>query len=135
MGKLEDISEAIDSLGMTAWGMARAAHEGFTCSVSMCLAYRLPQRVDPLAGGHYDEEAFHQALGEARQRGQAMLDRLVAVLEGEGVRHRTVPSGQDPDTLEAAFSEKRAAVLAGLGWIGKCTLQALRDAFIESDGE
>ena len=127
MGKLENISEAIDSLGMTAWGMAHCAHDGFTCSASMYLAFRLAREADPLAGGDYDEEAFHQAIIEAKRRGRDMIARLDGVLEREGVRHRTIPSGQDPDTLEAAFSKKRAAVLAGLGWIGKCTQLVTRE--------
>jgi epoxyqueuosine reductase len=116
------VREAVASLGMTGYGLAPADRDGFTCAASMHLAYQLPPEADPLAGGSYDETAFHGALVAARESGFSMIERLDAVLDEAGIRHWTVPRGQDPDTLEALFSAKRAATLAGLGWIGRCSL-------------
>lgn len=116
------VRETVASLGMTGWAFAPADRDGFTCAASMYLAYQLPPEADPLAGGFYDEAAFHGALVAAQESGFAMIERLDAVLDDAGIRHWTVPRGQDPDTLEALFSQKSAAALAGLGWIGKCSL-------------
>jgi len=118
----EKVLETLASLGMTGWGLTPADHDGFTCAATLFLAYQLPPETDPLAGGSYDEATFHNTLIAVRDRGLQMLQPLYEVLDEAGVRHWTVPSGQDPDTLEAPFSAKRAAALAGLGWTGKCSL-------------
>ena len=118
----EKVRETLAALGMNGWGLTPADHEGFTCAASMFIAYHLPTEVDPLAGGDYDEAAFHGALVDARECGRQMLRGLDSVLDELRVRHWTVPGGQDPGTLLADLSEKRAAALAGLGWIGKCSL-------------
>jgi epoxyqueuosine reductase len=118
----EKVRETLATLGMNGWGLTPADHEGFTCAASMFLAYQVTPEADPLLGGDYHEATFHGALIDTRERGFEMIERLGAVLDETGIRHWTVPRGQDPDTLHALFSAKRAAALAGLGWIGKCSL-------------
>lgn len=103
---------------VSAWGAADLRKipplgREYPLALSLLLAYGSP--ADPT-----DEEGFFHILEAVRSN----LDRIVSetsrFLGRRNIPHVVVPQGgQDPITLEAAFSHKSAAVLAGLGWIGK----------------
>jgi epoxyqueuosine reductase len=128
MDNIEILREALGQLDVTAWGIApvsqavkgEAAHS--RTAATMYRAYTLRAKADPLAGGSYKESALHEAIVAARDACEPEVEKLCAKLDKEGISHWTVQRGQDPKTLLGAFSQKRAAVEAGLGWIGKCSL-------------
>ncbi|MHB8896563.1 MAG: 4Fe-4S double cluster binding domain-containing protein [Candidatus Geothermincolia bacterium] len=136
MDKFDFVREVIASLDVSGWGVSRvnpdsplpdemkpSADAGSPRSaVTLYTAYELPVEFDPLEGGEYDESVFHEVLLEAREAGFAQLYLLGTALDTEGIPHKAVPGGQDPETLLGAFSQKRAAVQAGLGWIGRSSL-------------
>ncbi len=135
------LAKALSTIGMSGWGLSPTPEtagadalrprseedlERFACVASMFVAYTLPPEADPLAGGEYDEAAFHEAVGTAIETGYSRVERLRAALDARGIANVTVPRGQDPDTLLGFFSQKRSAVLAGLGWIGRSSLFVTR---------
>lgn len=68
----------------------------------------------------YREEAFEALIHEARERSVTVINEIAAVLERNGVRYCVPSPAQTSETeLVARFSFKYAAVIAGLGWIGK----------------
>lgn len=128
MEDLDLVRETLASLDMTGWGIAPvppgAGGEAaaFRCAAVTYRSYGLPRGADPLLGGAYDEQALHDAIAGAREAGFAELEKLDKVLAAAGIRYWSVPGGQDPDTLIGSFSQKRAAVTCGLGWIGRSSL-------------
>ena len=87
---------------------------------------QLPQRDDVLVAKMYR----HHGYDVVNQRLDHMASRLSNMLQREG--HRALPvaaSGvSDPEKLQGVFSNKMAAHLAGLGWIGKSCLLVTREA-------
>jgi len=108
----------LSRLSVSAWGVAdiRDIHpfgDEYPRALSILLAYDTPFAPD-------DEEAFFHTLEEVRSRTDRVVAETSRFLTGRNIHHAVIPQGgQDPNTLVAGFSHKRAAVLAGLGWIGK----------------
>jgi len=103
---------------VSAWGTAdlreiSSLNRKYPSALSILLAYEAP--ADPT-----DEEGFFHTLEEVRSKMDRIVSETSRFLGRRNIPHTVVPQGgQDPWTLEAAFSHKSAAVLAGLGWIGK----------------
>jgi epoxyqueuosine reductase len=121
---MEVLLRELKSAEMSGWGLARVDDGGspWTCAAVMFMAYDIPASADPLGGGAYDEAMFHDALLRTRDEGLGRIALLRSALLSAGVASELVPTGQDPVTLVGPFSIKRAAVEAGLGWIGKSSL-------------
>ena len=66
----------------------------------------------------------HHAYDMVNQRLDHIVSRICSFLESRGHRSFPVPASQiiDEDKLTGVFSNKMAARLAGLGWIGKSCL-------------
>jgi len=128
MKEIEIVRGTLESLEFTGWGLSSVAglepegSGGLPCAATLYKAYVVPAEADPLLERTYDEAAFHDTLEATREAGFRELEKLRGRLDTDGIGHWTVPLGQDPETLIGAFSAKRAAVLAGLGWIGRSTL-------------
>jgi epoxyqueuosine reductase len=128
MEKIEIAIEALGGLELTGWGIApvsQAVHgeaTQFRAAATMYVAYALPAGDDSLAGGAYSESALHEAIIGARDVGDPEVEKLCARLDESDISHWSVPAGQDATTLIGGFPQKRSAVEAGLGWIGKCSL-------------
>lgn len=123
-----------DFFGVADLGPARAAvvEQGgealaaFPRAVSVGIALphaivdQVPHRADRAVAMSYR----HQAYDIVNQRLDHLVSRLAGRLQGHGFRALPVPPSQTVDTrrLCGAFSNKLAAHLAGLGWIGKSCL-------------
>ena len=81
---------------------------------------QLPQRTDRAVAVSYK----HHCYDVINQRLDTIISRLSSELQDHGHRALPVPASKivDDDALLAAFSNKMAAHLAGLGWIGKSCL-------------
>jgi len=112
------LTRILSALPVSAWGIADIRRisplgGGYPSALSILLAYDPPPRPD-------DEEAFFHILEDVRSRMFRITAEVSRSLDRWDIPHVVIPQGgQDPHTLEACFSHKRAAVLAGLGWIGK----------------
>lgn len=99
---------------------------GFPRAVSFGLA--LPaQIVAAIAGGPTAEyEATYRSLNHRLTR---LARETAGWLRSAGWQAQAQPSTGDIDweSLQAPFSHKMAATLAGLGWIGKCDLLITRE--------
>ena len=98
-----------------------ALRRGFPRAVSFGLAVA----PDTIAGIRQGPTAEYRAVYDTfNGRLAAMAQETAAWLEGRGWRAEARPGTGDIDwkTLQAPFSHKMAATLAGLGWIGKCDL-------------
>ena len=136
MERADFVRHILERLDVTGWGISRTGKPDeefglrgrditaarFGCSITLYRAYELPREADPLTGGQYDEGVFDGVLTREREKGLEQVERLCESLDEVGISRWVFPPGQDPDTLVGPFSQKRAAVRAGLGWIGKCTL-------------
>ena len=99
---------------------------GFPRAISIGIALfhsivdQLPQRSDPAVAKSYR----HHCYDIMNQRLDYVASRLSSVLQSEGYRALPVPASQmvDGERLCGVFSNKMAAHLAGLGWIGKSCL-------------
>lgn len=81
---------------------------------------QLPQRADRAVSMSYR----HHCYDIVNQRLDHVTSRLSGVLQRDGYSALPVPASQtvDVERLRAIFSNKMAAHLAGLGWIGKSCL-------------
>ncbi|MBN1882388.1 MAG: epoxyqueuosine reductase [Deltaproteobacteria bacterium] len=108
----------LSALSVSAWGIADTRRLSPLCgeypsALSIMLAYEPPSRPD-------DEETFFHILEDVRSRMSQITAYVSRFLDRRDISHAVVPQGgQDQKTLKACFSHKSAAVLAGLGWIGK----------------
>jgi epoxyqueuosine reductase len=114
----DQLAEHLNSSGISKWGIAdlRGVHPisaTYPQAISLALAYAYPYP-------DYDEPRYHEILVQKRGELDAIVDKLVTVLRGLGLRHELVPQAQqDQAALLAAFPHKLAATRAGLGWIGR----------------
>ena len=81
---------------------------------------QLPQRTHPAVANSYR----HHCYDVVNQRLDHVVSRLSSVLQRKGYRTLPVPAAQtvDRERLCGIFSNKMAAHLSGLGWIGKSCL-------------
>jgi len=81
---------------------------------------QLPQRTDRSMAMNYR----HHSYDVVNQRLDHIASRLSSLLQREGHRALPIPASQtvDDERLSGVFSNKMAAHLAGLGWIGKSCL-------------
>jgi len=102
----------------SAWGIAdirRVPSFGreYPSALSILMAYESPFHPD-------DELALFHTLEAVRSKTDHIVSETSRFLVRRDIPHVVIPQGgQDPETLEACFPHKSAAVLAGLGWIGK----------------
>jgi len=115
---LSALDAALAALSVSKWGVADIrdippfGHE-YPRALSLLLAYDTPFPPD-------DEAVFFHTLEEVKSLTDLAVLEVSRFLTRRDIGHAVIPQGgQDPDTLVAGFSHKRAAVLAGLGWIGK----------------
>jgi len=87
---------------------------------------QLPQRDDPTVAMTYR----HHCYDLVNQRLDHIASRLSSMLQREGYKALPVPASQtvDNDRLCGIFSNKMAAHLSGLGWIGKSCLLVTPEA-------
>jgi epoxyqueuosine reductase len=70
--------------------------------------------------GRYEEAAYHELLEKTRDRCNGIASDIKRILEDGGIAALVPQPGQtSEEELKAPFPFKRAAVEAGLGWIGK----------------
>jgi len=117
---LAPAQEAIASQGgSTVAGLSRAVSVGV--ALFHAIVDQLPQRLDvPAVAMSYR----HHCYDLVNQRLDHTVSRLAGLLQREGHRAFPVPASQTVDgkRLCGVFSNKMAAHLAGLGWIGKSCL-------------
>jgi epoxyqueuosine reductase len=74
----------------------------------------------PLTNEDYSEEIYHYILVDVTTSVNEKINCLQQLLDQHGIRNYVPPATQtDEIALVAPFSFKYAAVLSGLGWIGK----------------
>lgn len=81
---------------------------------------QLPNRAERAVSMHYRQHAYDVV----NQRLDQTTSRMAARLQRAGYRTLPIPASQTVDTarLRGAFSNKLAASLSGLGWIGRSCL-------------
>jgi epoxyqueuosine reductase len=117
-----DLSPAHDAI----LGQGGALMAGFPRAISIGIALmdavvdQLPRRTEPTVAMTYR----HHCYDIVNQRLDHVASRLGSTLQAAGHRAFPVPASQtvDVERLEGIFSNKMAAHLAGLGWIGKSCL-------------
>lgn len=121
-GNSETIITLLDSIGLTAWGVAdlsilgEAAPRGYGSALVM-ISELFPEGEPPTLES-YEEQSYHSAELEAGRVLEGAAGELCALLGSLGILNVRI-SGQDEESLSSCFQQKTAATLAGLGWIGK----------------
>ena len=121
----------VDFFGVADLGLARDAIleqggpviAGFPRAISIGIGLlhpivdQLPQHTDKAAAMTYR----HHAYDLVNQRLDHVASPLAGIIQRAGYRALPVPASQtvDEERLQAIFSHKMAAHLAGLGWIGR----------------
>ncbi len=139
----KNVSELAESLGADFFGVADlscasqdiAEQDGpaiaeFPRAVSVGIALphsivdRLPDRAEPGVASNYR----HHSYDIINQRLDHIVSRINSYLQQEGYRSYPVPASQrvNQQKMLGVFSNKMAAHLAGLGWIGKSCLLITR---------
>jgi epoxyqueuosine reductase QueG len=99
---------------------------GFSRAISIGMALphavvdQLPNRAERAVAMHYRQHAYDVV----NQRLDQIASRLAARLQRAGYRALPIPASQTVDAarLRGIFSNKLAASLSGLGWVGKSCL-------------
>ena len=121
-----DLRETVDSIvrqGPGAlWAVAETPFSPYHARWPRAIVIAQPyEHFKDCAG--YNEEAFHAVLEETKFILDEKIGRIGRLLEGQGIDYWLPPLSQrDEASLEAPFPFKRAAVQAGLGWIGKSSV-------------
>ena len=124
----ESLLNLLKNLPVSGWGISElsgdfqicskklAAHH-FNRAISLLQAYSYPME-------NYSPFAFHSFLSnKIKPALDSCAVRICLFLEQNKVPYHNVTNvREDPLELIGEYSQKRAAVLAGLGWIGKNTL-------------
>ncbi len=101
------------------YGFADIAYSPYAAQYAFALVFAVPygERLTPET---WTEARFERGIRTARDRLEGVAAQVEAVLRRGGVRFWAPPVAQKDETeLLAPFSFKYAAVMAGLGWIGK----------------
>ena len=119
-------------------------------SIGLVLPHAIVDQLPGESGGDAQRSYRHHAYDVINQRLDLIASRLSAYLQKRGYRTLPVPASLtlDKERLTGLFSNKMAAHLAGLGWIGKSCLlitpqagprarwaSVLTDAPLEPTGE
>jgi len=124
---MKELKEQLSGQGASLVGFAdlgpapEPLRRGFPRAVSFGLAIA----PDVIRGITHGPTAEYRAVYDTYNARLTAMARETAVwLEGRGWRAEARPGTGDIDwkTVQAPFSHKMAATLAGLGWIGKCDL-------------
>lgn len=112
-----ELASVIDRIGFTKWGIGditglHPLADEYPKAVSLALAFSPPFTV-------YDEPAYFRLSAQIREETEAKSKELLEVIRHKGIRNALIPNALQN---QAIFSHKRAAVRAGLGWIGKSDL-------------
>jgi epoxyqueuosine reductase len=119
---IADLSPAYDEI--LRQGGAVIASYPLAISVGITLldsiVDQLPKRAERAVAINY----LHHSYDLINKRLDFFTSQVSSLLQREGYRALPIPASRrvDATRLEAAFSHKLAAHLAGLGWIGKCCL-------------
>ena len=101
------------------YGFADISYSPYGRDYSTALVFAVPYG-EQLTLETYSEARFEAGIRAARDRLEAIVARLEALLRARGAKYWAPPVAQDSEeTLLAPFSFKYAAVRAGLGWIGR----------------
>ncbi len=101
------------------YGYADISYSPFSEEYCSALVFAVPYEEQMNLEG-YTEEGFDRCILKTRNKLEAILIELEALLQEEHIKYDIPPvAQQDEKELLATFSFKYAAVNAGLGWIGK----------------
>jgi epoxyqueuosine reductase QueG len=114
-----DLKDCLDAKENLLWGIADLSQTEYAeqYQTAIVLAFKYAGNMD---AAHYVESAFHELLEQCKTVSGDVQNDIIALLDYHDIKYLVPPPSQrDEELLQAPFSFKRAAVDAGIGWIGK----------------
>ncbi len=120
MGKIyEQIVEMFKEYPEVLYGFSDIAFSDYCEQYTGALIFAVPHS-KIMTLDDYSEPGFNALMSELKDKAHEIRQRIKAILDAENSAYLVPPPGQsDESALLAPFSFKRAAVTAGLGWVGK----------------